>query len=49
MLVSAVDAWLLVVTGCRSWNDATNMLSMTGLGQSVAARNGAMGVNLFAC
>ena len=47
MLVSAVDEWLLVVIG--SWNDAPNMLSMTGHGQSVAARHGAMSVNLLAC
>ena len=39
MLVTAVDEWLLVVIGCRSWNDASNMLSKTGLGQSVAARH----------
>ena len=47
-MVSAVEEWLVVVIGCRSWNDASNMLSMTGLGQSVAARHDARSVNLLA-
>ena len=48
MLVSAVDG-LLVIFGCRSWNNASNMWSMNRLGQSVAARHVAMNMDLLAC